>query len=189
MRDKDTDLRVIKTRRAIREALCDMIMEMDYHDITIKELVDRAMINRNTFYNHYSSIDALLEELQDEIVDDYIAMFTSYENIEDVEKMIKNLCEYVVSRSPLQERIFCCGSYRFVAEAINEKISSHQKQLRRGIFGMSEAAEDIVLAYCGSVGAIIFRQWISSGKKLPLDELISLSTKLICKGMESVINK
>ena len=57
-----TDLRVIRTRKAIREAFCSMIMEMDYSDITIKELTRRAMINRNTFYLHYSSIEALLQE-------------------------------------------------------------------------------------------------------------------------------
>ena len=45
----DTDLRVKKTRKAIRDSFCEMIMEMDYPDITITELTARAMINRNTF--------------------------------------------------------------------------------------------------------------------------------------------
>ena len=64
MEQKKTDLRVIRTRKAIRDAFCSMIMEMDYPDITIKELTQRAMINRNTFYLHYDSLDALLRELQ-----------------------------------------------------------------------------------------------------------------------------
>ena len=65
MRQGKTDLRVIRTKKAIRDAFCAMIMEMDYPDITIKELTQRAMINRNTFYLHYDSMDALLQELQD----------------------------------------------------------------------------------------------------------------------------
>ena len=38
MGQEKTDLRVIRTRKAIREAFCPMIMEMDYSDISIKEL-------------------------------------------------------------------------------------------------------------------------------------------------------
>ena len=71
MGQEKTDLRVIRTRRAIREAFCSMIMEMDYSDITIKELTRRAMINRNTFYLHYESMDALLRELQEEIAGEF----------------------------------------------------------------------------------------------------------------------
>ena len=56
MNREKTDLRVIRTRKAIRDAFCDMIMEMDFQDITIKELTQRAMINRNTFYLHYESL-------------------------------------------------------------------------------------------------------------------------------------
>lgn len=56
MRQGKTDLRVIRTKKAIRDAFCAMIMEMDYPDITIKELTQRAMINRNTFYLHYDSM-------------------------------------------------------------------------------------------------------------------------------------
>ena len=72
MGQKKTDLRVVRTRKAIRDAFCAMIMEMDYPEITIKELTQRAMINRNTFYLHYGSIDALLRELQDEIAGEFI---------------------------------------------------------------------------------------------------------------------
>ena len=61
---KQEDLRVRKTKEAIRRTFEDMICEMDYEKITVKELTDRAMINRKTFYLHYETLDDLLEELQ-----------------------------------------------------------------------------------------------------------------------------
>lgn len=188
MKPKDTDLRVLKTRQAIHKALCDMIVEMEYQDITVKELVQRAMINRNTFYKHYASVDALLEELQNEIAEEYISMFISYENIEDVREMIRRFFEYVTSQSPLQERILCSDSYRFLAERINARIMEHRKQTRHGAFTLSEAGENIVLAYYGSIAAVLFRQWVADGKQLSVEELIALATKLICSGMESIIS-
>ena len=189
MEKKKTDLRVKRTKQSIRKAFCDMIIEMDYHEITIKELAHRAMINRNTFYLHYTSVDELLEELQNEIAEKLISMYISYENIKDVEEMIRRFFEYVTSGSSLQERIFCSGSYRFVAEKINEQIVAHRNESRRGALGVGEATEDMLLAYCGSVASVLFRQWVAGGKRLSVDELIELATNLICHGMDAVIGQ
>lgn len=187
MENKKTDLRVIKTKQSIRKAFCDMIIELEYQDITVKELAERAMINRNTFYLHYDSMDALLDEVRDEIADKIISMYVSYENIEDVKTMIRQFFEYVASpESTLLERIMCSGGYHFLAKKINDKVIVHRKEKRRGATGLDEAAEDIIFSYYGSVAAAIFRQWVADGKKLPVEELIELATKLICHGMESV---
>ena len=51
-----TDLRVIKTRQAIRIALISLLSEKELSDITISELSARAQVNRKTFYRHYRSI-------------------------------------------------------------------------------------------------------------------------------------
>lgn len=48
-RETQNDLRYIKTENLIQHTFCDMLREMDYSQITIKELTDRAMINRKTF--------------------------------------------------------------------------------------------------------------------------------------------
>lgn len=182
------DLRIIRTKKSIRDTFCSMIMEMEYQDITIKELTQRAMINRNTFYLHYSSIDALLEELQNEIVEDFISWKPSYQKLDDIKQMIRNFFEYVSVQSPLRERILTTGSYLFVYEQINQQIMEHERQRGRGSFGLDEASENIVFAYYGSITSIIYRQWIMDGKQLPLDNVIDLATKLICNGMKSVIN-
>lgn len=190
MENQKTDLRVIRTKRSIRKAFCEMITEMNYQEITVKELTQRAMINRNTFYLHYASIEALLDELRDEIADDIISMYVSYENIEDVKIMIRKFFEYVTSpQSALLERIVCSGSYRFLAKKINEKVIVHRKVNRRGATGLDEAAEEIVFSYYGSVAAVLFRQWVADGKKLPVEKLIELATDLICHGMERVIGQ
>ena len=43
------DIRVKKTIISIRNAFCEMICEMDYERITVKELCERAMINKKPF--------------------------------------------------------------------------------------------------------------------------------------------
>ena len=57
------DLRVRKTIRGIKAAFEFLICEKDYGKITVKELCDRAQINKKTFYTYYETLDALLEKL------------------------------------------------------------------------------------------------------------------------------
>ena len=182
-----TDLRVIRTRKAIREAFCSMIMEMDYSDITIKELTRRAMINRNTFYLHYESMDALLRELQEEIAGEFIEKQVSYTKMADIRRMIRVFFEYMATQSPLQDRLLCSGSYRFFYDRVNQQVMGHRKLMNRGAFGLDEASENIIFAYYGSITAVLYRQWVADGKKLSLEEVIQLATKLICEGMSSVV--
>ena len=82
------DLRVLKTKEAIKNAFKNMIIEMPYEKITIKELCERALINRKTFYLHYSSIDDLLEEFQEEIAEEYFDRIKNFDHIKEVDKII-----------------------------------------------------------------------------------------------------
>ena len=189
MRDREKDLRVIKTKKAIRDTFCDMIMEMDYQDITIKELTSRAMLNRNTFYLHYDSIESLIKELQGEIIDRFIRENVSYSNMDDLKSMIRLFFSHASKETDLNERLLCTGRYQFIYDEINKTIMEHRKEKNRGVFGVDEASESIIFAYYGSVSAILYRQWVSDGKKLSIDDMTTLATKLICEGMQSVLPK
>lgn len=70
---RNTDLRVQKTRMAIKNTFKDMICEMGAADITIKELSERAMIHKKTFYLHYTSIEALFEDILQDLAKNTIA--------------------------------------------------------------------------------------------------------------------
>lgn len=62
------DLRIQKTLREIRKAFLSLAAEKPMESITVKELCDRALINKATFYSHYDNLDALIEQLEDEYV-------------------------------------------------------------------------------------------------------------------------
>ncbi|MER2079434.1 TetR/AcrR family transcriptional regulator [Psychrobacillus psychrotolerans] len=53
MRNNNTDLRIIRTKESIREALVELIEEKGFEAITVKDITTRARINRGTFYAHY----------------------------------------------------------------------------------------------------------------------------------------
>lgn len=99
---KKTDLRVIRTRKVIKEAFLNLVAEKGFEAITIQDIATNAMINRATFYLHYYDKQDLLDQLTDEIFEELSQLIkpTSYvENnrviISKLEKMIESIFENI----------------------------------------------------------------------------------------------
>ena len=83
MTESKTDLRVVRTRKLIRDAFMDMVGEVGVARITVKDLTERAGINRKTFYLHFESIEALYDSVMNEVMNDF---FDNYETTADQPK-------------------------------------------------------------------------------------------------------
>ncbi|MBQ1891706.1 MAG: TetR/AcrR family transcriptional regulator, partial [Firmicutes bacterium] len=62
------DRRVIKTKRAIKKAFFALLVEKDLNDISVTDISRIAEINRKTFYNYYTGVFQLVDELENEIL-------------------------------------------------------------------------------------------------------------------------
>lgn len=65
---KKTDLRIIKTKKAIYSAFFRLLKEKGFEKISVKDISDEAVISRNTFYLHYEDKYDLMEKVCDEMV-------------------------------------------------------------------------------------------------------------------------
>ena len=65
-----TDRRVQRTRRALRNALLELIKEKEYDAISVEEITQRANLGRATFYLHYKDKEDLLVDEFNEIVNE-----------------------------------------------------------------------------------------------------------------------
>ncbi len=71
--DDKNDRRSQRTRKALRNAFVELMMEKGYDAISIKDIIERANVGRSTFYSHYadkerlfvSQLDHLMELLSD----------------------------------------------------------------------------------------------------------------------------
>lgn len=91
------DLRVQKTEKAIRKAFHELAQEKDIHKITVRELAQRAEINKTTFYTHYDTmrdlIDALEKESLDYIISNLGQISLLFEQPDQfVENLYRTLC-------------------------------------------------------------------------------------------------
>ncbi len=65
------DRRITKTKTAIWEAFFSMIKEKNAPKITITEIARRANIDRKTFYLHYDSTEAIMNEFYQNLIGEF----------------------------------------------------------------------------------------------------------------------
>ncbi|MBW4018537.1 TetR/AcrR family transcriptional regulator [Moraxella osloensis] len=74
-RNKSPDLRVVKTHKAIREAFIILLSEQEYNDIAIQAILERAKVNRATFYKYYSGKGDLAGQMIDDFKQEVSQLF------------------------------------------------------------------------------------------------------------------
>ena len=65
--DDAPDLRVRRTRKLLTQALIEGTVEKGLAALTVRDITERAMVNRSTFYRHYLDKYDLLEQHLNEI--------------------------------------------------------------------------------------------------------------------------
>ena len=94
------------TRRAMQDALIDLMRERPLGSITIKALCEQADVNRSTFYAHYDSIEELLHDIEDETmawVTTALDQLLMQPDAAGVEHVIEHICRYIAgNRNHLQ---------------------------------------------------------------------------------------
>ena len=83
MEAKPLDRRVQRTRRALHQALADLILEKRYDKITIQDIIDRANVGRSTFYTHFLDKEDLLEKGFVMFSDDLAALFENADHTQE----------------------------------------------------------------------------------------------------------
>ena len=64
---KKTDARIIKSKAAIQTAFIELLEEKGFQKISASEIIQRADINRSTFYAHYNDKFDLMNSIENEL--------------------------------------------------------------------------------------------------------------------------
>ena len=66
--EKREDRRISMTKRMLKDTLTEMLTEKDIYHISIRELCERADVNRTTFYKHYGNQFDLLDDMESDLL-------------------------------------------------------------------------------------------------------------------------
>lgn len=79
MTERKENRSVRRSRRMIRQAFQSLLEEREFSKITVIDIVERADLNRSTFYAHYPDIFGIVDEMQEEILSRNMELFRSIE--------------------------------------------------------------------------------------------------------------
>ncbi len=119
------DLRIQRTKAAIKSAFLELRAAKPVEKITVTELTKLANINKATFYLHYSDIYALSDEIEDGLIDEVLNDLNVKGNFFDTPKQYANqiFAALVAHRGDI-DTIFSGGRFALVSDKIDQRISA-----------------------------------------------------------------
>lgn len=90
------DRRITRSKRALRDALVELIEERGLTNFSASDLCARADLNRGTLYNNFGDMEGLIAALEDDIMDDL-------ENLQSCMQQLslKDVLRYRVNKKPM----------------------------------------------------------------------------------------
>ena len=179
------DLRVQRTKKVLKDTFEEMLLNTDYEKITIKDLCEKAMINRRTFYLHYNSIDDLMSEILEEMSLEFIDYTNDYDHFANLDKIVKDYFEFTNSR-PLFEKLNNNIDLNYLREQVSIKVVNKVTHHFDSIKYLDEFKYDMTRVYLNSITVAMYRYWSTNGKNIPIEEAIKITTKLVKNGLTSI---
>ena len=183
------DLRIVKTIEAIKSAFESLICEKYYEKITVKELCDRAKINKKTFYHYYETLDFLLAEMQAELSAGFLERVKDYALPDDLDKVNREFFIYASEQGLAYEKITCGGSYHAIRDEMTDQVNDAAWSKSKKYQKLNSYEKKVLMGFINNAVLNAYREWVQDGKKIPMDEVIEITNKLVLGGVKGFFKK
>ena len=177
------DLRVVKTIEGVKRAFEELICEKDYEKITVKELCDRARLNKKTFYHYYETLDALLAEIQMELSAGFLERIKDYELPKDLDKVNREFFLFSAEQGLAYEKITCSVTYHSIRDEMVGGVNDEGWGKSKKYQNLSEFEKKLLMGFINNAVLTAYRQWVEEGKVTPLEEVIEMTNRIVLGGV------
>ena len=186
------DLRIVKTKKAIRRAFFELLRTKNVNSISIKEISSLAEIDRKTFYSHYAGVYELVDELENEavlLVSDLVYDIDAYNIFTDSNQML-----YVLE-TITENKAFSYLRYLFVkgnADLLNKFIASVKSRMMAEFkprLNMDDSTLSFVVDYTLAGITTCYQAWLRDGRPIPIRSLCEQLSRIVVLGLNGVANK
>lgn len=190
MKEIKSDKRSIKTRKAIKNALMELMCSREISKITIKDIAIAADINRKTFYTHYTDVFSVLNDIENELMSKLINILNTFEMSGEKYNpypIFKKLTEEINKDIEFYKLLL---SYDSSSNLIN-KITLLLKEYIYKYCVSESDIDNIRLPYIInfiSAGIISsYQEWFNSHSKITLEQLSETLSIFIADGINSLL--
>lgn len=154
--------RVAQTKRLLGEGLLELLETKELDKVTVTELCRVAGVNRATFYRHYASVQALLEDVAEGILRPFFAESSWYREGGDIREGLEALCVCLWDNRERLRRILYSsadGGMERTIQGVYQALRSHREELPRFLRGEDEDLW-LAAAYFGAGTYALLTRWI-----------------------------
>lgn len=184
------DPRVLRTRQLINEAFRELLQHKGFDAITIKDIAQRATINRATFYAHYEDKYALLDEITEQAFHGMIP-----EQVVNAREFTGEICTQLIlmtHRYIVDFYHICRMDSKSIATLVDDKIKQMLQQIIESIFlkGDTRPMTDrhyikLISAMTGSAIYSAAHCWLSVGENDRTDLLVDIVRPYVMNGIQT----
>lgn len=180
------------TAARMDEAFLELIGKKDFAYITVKEICEKAGVNRSTFYLHYETVGDLLEESAQHIIDQFVASMP-HDLVDFLEKLPDRPLDelYLITPEYLMPYLTYIKEHRRIFKATVEQasalrmIDAYQKLSRHVFipilnrFGVPPEDQKHVLQFHISGLMAIINEWLKDDCRDSIEHIISVMQRCI----------
>ncbi len=190
-RELNTDRRIFKTKKAIYEALSVLLQKKSINSITVTELASAADINRKTFYRYYSTVNDVLDESINELVNSFRDLIIELSKDYDIlaPQTLFAALNIIMTDADIAKNLFSSDNgdllFNKLQNTLNETIL---KEFEKNEIKMTvpEDQYHFVSSFIAGGMVSVYREWISHPGKTSLDEMTHTLSTLIISGIHAV---
>lgn len=192
MSTKKLDPRVKRSRRMLRDALIVLMKEREYSEISVRDIAERADLNRATFYLHYTDKQDLLHQSIDDVLSEiaerfqHIALETNLADVSKVELLFLNMFEFIAQNADFYKIMLSKGDMQFTnqwqdlfREKLKHRIYSQQPTIK---ITDDSVPIDLMLAYISSASTGAIKWWLENDMKYTPQYLSKMLSRLVTFG-------
>lgn len=181
---KKTDLRIVKTHKSLYEALIQLLEEKEYEEIKVSDLCEKAMVNRSTFYAHFSDkydlLDSFIRDLKQSLIDELNKNNKINSAKEYYMELIKLFINHIDENKQTYRSIIINNRNSILVDMFYDTVRNDCKK-RLGTLPNSldeQIPDDIIIEFY--LGAIVNLgiEWANKGKYTK-DEIITYLNQLL----------
>ncbi|MBQ9679149.1 MAG: TetR/AcrR family transcriptional regulator [Ruminococcus sp.] len=185
------DRRVVKTKRAIKNAFAKLLSEKDINDITISDIAAVADINRKTFYNYYAGVHEVIDEIEDDIighVDDALTEIDFKSSLESPYLIFEKLTNVINADMDFFGYLLSMNSNVSLTSKIADLLKNKCKVLIMRYIDIDEMRIDIMLEFMISAMVAVYRRWFNSDRSEPVEEISNQIKILAFQGLNGFLD-
>ncbi len=186
----ENDRRTRRTKKLLTDAFITLLSTKKLNEITVKELCDKADINRGTFYLHYQDIYDLKQQIETDLYEELVNLIQPFSNVKalDPYQLFYNMFLYTKKN----EALFRCflgpnGDISFLTNLrtlFKEYYLSTLLQERTLTITMNlEFAYDFISA--GFTGLVT--SWLESEHPYSIEEMARLTSRMVFDGLPALM--